>query len=456
MIGRLPLRTRLVVGFAVAMAVVLVAVGVFVRVSLADELDAAIATGQEARVAQLAVRVGLTGSAGLPRPGAPRAIDDGDEEFVQVLAADGEVLETTSPAPVRPLAPDDLARARRGPVVVMLGAGAGVEARARVLARPVDSPRGLRIVVAGTLLDDRDEALAGLTALLLIAGPVALALACGLGYLLASAALRPVEAMRRRAAEISGGEPGARLPAPAAADEIGRLGATLNAMLARIDAALVRERAFVADASHELRTPLAILRAEVDLALARERPVAELRAALGSAREEIARLTGLADDLLTLARAEPEGPGPPRAPIDAGELLATVAGRLAPRAASAGRALVVADGAAAGLTGDRDRLEQALGNLVDNALRHGSGTITLSAAALGDAVELSVADEGTGPPVEFLPRAFERFSRADPGRSGDGAGLGLAIVRAIARAHGGEARLESLAGGAAAVIRLPG
>ena len=155
------------------------------------------------------------------------------------------------------------------------------------------------------LTDDRQEALDSLGRLLLIGGPVALALASLAAYVAAAAALRPVERMRRRAAEIHAGEPGARLPVPPADDEIGRFGTTLNGMLERLDSSyarleqsLAREREFVSDASHELRTPLATLKAELDLALRGERDAADLRAAVGSAAEETDRLIRLAEDLL--------------------------------------------------------------------------------------------------------------------------------------------------------------
>jgi two-component system, OmpR family, sensor kinase len=142
------------------------------------------------------------------------------------------------------------------------------------------------VTVVGASLEDRASALRKLGTLLLIGGPAALLLASLAGYGVAAAALRPVESMRRRAAEISAGGRGARLPVPSARDEVTRLGETLNAMLARLEAGFEREQAFVADASHELRTPLAILKTEIELALRRARTVDELEAALRSAGEE--------------------------------------------------------------------------------------------------------------------------------------------------------------------------
>jgi signal transduction histidine kinase len=226
-------------------------------------------------------------------------------------------------------------------------------------------------------------------------------------------------------------------------------------MLARIGDSMERERAFVADASHELRTPLAILRAELDLALAQGRSPDELRAALASAAEETDRLTQLSEDLLTIAQTE-RGELPLRLEaLRVGDAFETVERRFARRAAEAGRRIEVGDGGELTPRADRLRIDQAIGTLVDNALRYGAGTIALSARRAGDAVEVHVTDEGAGFPPDFLPRAFERFSRA-PGVRGDGSGLGLAIVATVAEAHGGHADAANRpAGGADVRIVLP-
>ncbi|MEO5574821.1 MAG: ATP-binding protein [Gaiellaceae bacterium] len=297
-------------------------------------------------------------------------------------------------------------------------------------------------------LGDRDEVLATLLALMLVVGPLALLLAAFAGYRLAGAALRPVESMRREAAEISSATSGRRLPVPEARDEVRRLGETLNEMLERLDEGLVRERRFVADAGHELRTPLSLLRTELELALRRPRSPEELAAAIRSAAEEVERLIRLAEALLVLDRS---GEAALRfVEIDARTLLDAVARRFAARAAAEGRAIDA--GGSGTFRGDRDRLEQALGSLVDNALTHGARAIRLEAAPAGDQIELRVSDQGQGFPDEFLPHAFERFSRADDARTSGGAGLGLAIVDAVARAHGGRAT----AGGSTVTLVLPG
>jgi two-component system OmpR family sensor kinase len=303
-------------------------------------------------------------------------------------------------------------------------------------------------LVVGQATDDNEESLTTLRLLLGIGLPIALILASLAGYAVAAAALRPVEAMRRKAADVSDERPGERLPIPPADDEIRRLGETLNAMLARLEAALERERGFVADASHELRTPLASLKTELELALRHDRTPDELRQALRSASEETDRLSRLADDLLVLARSD-RGTLPLRQEkIAARELLDRVAAQFQPNVD-----VDVPDGLQ--LTGDRLRLEQALGNLVANAITHGAGAVKMSARGEDGTVELHVEDDGPGIPPDFAERAFERFTRADEARGGANAGLGLAIVAAIARAHGGKAGFSPREPGTDAWIALP-
>jgi signal transduction histidine kinase len=291
---------------------------------------------------------------------------------------------------------------------------------------------------------------------MLIGGPIALLLASLAGYAVAGTALRPVEAMRRRAAEISAAEPDQRLPLPDANDEIRRLGETLNGMLGRLEAALERERAFVDDASHELRTPLAMHKTELELALRYAKTPEEMRAAISSATVEVDRLIALAEDLLVLARSEEGKLALDLRPVGVAELLADLRERFAARAGGTGRSLVVEPADGLSVEGDRLRLEQALSNLVENAFQHGAGQITVRASDARGEVQIHVTDRGPGFPPEFIDRAFERFSRGDPARGGDGTGLGLAIVEAIARAHRGSAHAANRDGAGADVwIELP-
>ena len=329
--------------------------------------------------------------------------------------------------------------------------GAGDLNRWRVLA----VPDGEQVLVVARPLRQTEETLHRLFGGLLVAGPIGLLLATLGGYLLAAAALRPVESMRRRASAISATTPGARLPVPPSRDEIRDLAETLNEMLARLEAALEHERRFVADASHELRTPLALLKAELELALRRPRSAEQLRAAVGSAAEETDRLVLLAEDLLLIARSDQEALRLRVEPVDLGELARSTADRFAGRAAGDHRRIDVDVPAHTEVPADRLRLEQALRNLVDNALGYGEGTVTITARQVGETTEIHVLDEGRGFPVGVAARAFERFSRGDDARTGGGSGLGLAIVEAVAEAHGGSAGIAPNGSGADVWISLP-
>jgi two-component system, OmpR family, sensor kinase len=432
------------------MALVLVAVGLFVYSRVGSDLDAALETSLRTRADDLAATAAAAGGATAER----NRLVERDESLAQVIGPDGGVEYGSPGFERRPLLRGaELARARREPVFIDRDAVSGFDERVRLLARPADG----RIVVAGATREDRDEALEALGRVLVIGGPVALLLAALAAFGVATAALRPVNAMRGEAAEISRLGSGRRLPVPPGGDELAQLGATLNEMLDRLERSAERERAFVSSASHELRTPLALLKAELELALREGRSPEELRDAVASAAAESDRLVQLAEDLLVLARAD-EGRLPVRPePLDAGELLATTARRFEARAAESGRQLRVEGADALAVHADRLRAEQALANLVDNALRHGEGAIELRAEQAGDGVRLHVLDRGPGFDPALDGRAFERFARGDRARSRGGTGLGLAIVDAIARSHGRGAGAETRDGGGAdAWIELPG
>ena len=451
--SRFPIRLRLTLVFALALTAVLAATGAFLYLRLGASLDETINDGLEARAAELAPGLGSAG--GLDET-APVGVDP-DERFVQVLDLEGRIVAASQFVDRRPLLEADvLARAARGAIRLELDEVPGIDGRGRLLATPVETSSGTLVLIVGASLGDRDETTRGLLIELFIVEPAALVLASLLGYALARAALRPVESMRAEAAAISGSEPGRRLPLPHSRDEVRRLGETLNSMLERLQTALERERSFVADASHELRTPLALLKTELELALRRPRSQAELEQALRSAAAETDRLAQLADDLLLLARSD-QGQVPlRRLAVSARDVLVRVAERFSHRGQATRRAIEVDAPEALSLTADPLQLEQALGNLLENALRHGDGTIRLAAADRDGQIELHVQDEGRGFPPEFLARAFDRFSRADEARSTEGAGLGLTIADVIARAHGGSAHAANLErGGADVWLSIP-
>jgi two-component system, OmpR family, sensor kinase len=400
-VDRIPIRLRLTLAFAAAMAVVLAVLGFLLYTFMASALDRGVNRNLRGRADDVEALV-RHGGIGLPS----------GVTFAQVLDENARVVDTTPEFTDPLIGQTDVERADSGEFSVERHVP-GSDEVARLLVVPVDLDGLRRVVVVGESLEAKGDALENLMVLLLIGGPLLLAFSSVSAYLLAGRALRPVRA------------------------------------------ALARERRFVSDASHELRTPLASLRTELELALRRDRSREELEAALRSAAEETDRLSQLAEDLLVLARAHDGHLPVRRERLSASEVLSGVQERFARRAEQAGRALEVRAAPDAVLTADRLRVEQALGNLVENALRHGEGRILLEAVSVDGRIELHVKDEGSGFPTGFVDAAFEPFTRSEESRSSQGAGLGLAIVDVIARAHGGSAHAANGRGGADVWLALP-
>jgi len=434
--SRLPIRIRLTAAFAAAMLVVLAGTCLFVYTRLKSDLDESIDSALTSRAAAVAA----SGDA------AAGAVGEPGEGFAQLYARSGRLVDLAG-APRRPAL-------SRSEVRTVFSSGRlsierdvpAVDGTPRLLAVRA----GQRVVLVGQSLSDRDETLSGLVTSFAIGGPLAVLVASLLGYGLATAGLRPVEAMRRRARAVSLGDGEELLPLPAAHDEIRRLGETLNEMLARLHDSFERERRFVADASHELRTPIAVVKTELEGTLRARRDDPVVTAALGPALEETEHLAQLAEDLLLVASSGEGELRLRREPVDAGELLERVRYRFADRAERAGRAIRL-ESDDLQLDADPLRIQQALGNLVDNALRHGEGDILLRAVARDGLGELSVSDAGAGFEPALADRAFERFARGDGARTRGGTGLGLAIVKAIADAHGGSAEIVP---GPGATVRI--
>jgi two-component system OmpR family sensor kinase len=453
-LSRLPIRLRVTAAFAAAMALVLAGTSWLLYSRVASHLTTALERNLSVRAQDLQALVSQP-HASLASDTGSRFIEHG-ESYAQLVTAGGRVLDATSPLGQAPLLTSaELRQALREPIFAGRDRVPGLDEPSKLMATPLKRSGRRLVLIVGLTRQDRDETLSSLRDELLVAGPIALLLASLAGYGLAGLSLRPIEAMRRRAEVISAEFPDDRLPVPSTRDEVERLAETLNEMLARLEAALQREREFVADAAHELRTPLALLKTELELAGRQATSLEDYREAIRASSQEVQRLVQLAEDLLVVARSD-QGRLPLRLErLSASQLLGSAANRFVWRAEEERRALVVDAPADLRLMGDRLRLEQALANLVDNALRYGTGEVGLSAAAANGAVELHVTDEGAGFPADFLDRAFARLTRADHARGGGGFGLGLSIVRVIAEAHGGSAHARNRNRGADVWIVLP-
>lgn len=422
----LPIRLRLTAAFACAMVLLLAATGLFVYLRLRADLDESIDAGLQARWSAAAGLLAASGSlAGFP-------IEDPEETFVQLLGSDGRVIAAVGRARVAALSAGELPTVD---TITLERPVEGVDGTPRILAGPVQGG----VLVVGQSLGSRDEPLADLLFSFLVGGPLAVVAASVMGYGVARAGLSPVDAIQATAAAISDAGDGRRLPVPHSGDEIQRLAETLNEMIDRLERSYERERRFVADASHELRTPIAVVKTELEAALLAGDHGPEAGASLRAAIDELDDLAQLAEDLLVIARTADSGLPLARAPIGVEALLEDVRARFADRAARHGRLIVVEAEANLVVVADPMRLRQALSNLVDNALRHGRGTVTIRASADRDALHLDVTDEGEGFPEDVRGRAFERFARGEHGRTGSGSGLGLSIVKALAEAHRGSA-----------------
>ncbi|WAC54423.1 sensor histidine kinase [Gordonia sp. SL306] len=282
--------------------------------------------------------------------------------------------------------------------------------------------------------------------------PLLVVVAAGAVYLLVGRSLRPVSRITKRVNEITATALGQRVPVPSADDEITTLATTMNDMLSRLENARDAQLRFVADASHELRSPLTTIVGILDLADDTDSAV-DLPTVRTILLPEAKRMQVMVDDLLMLARADENGLTLNLDEIDLDDVVAAEVGRVR----SLGSARIRLHVKPIRMIGDSDKITRALRNVIDNAVRHAQSTVSVSMRIEGDDAVVTVADDGSGIPVRDRDVVFQRFARLDVDRRNQfGAGLGLAIVREIARAHGGSASIgESDTGGAAVTITLP-
>jgi signal transduction histidine kinase len=444
---RLSLRGRLVLigtaGLAVGLAAggaVLVAVLHYVQSNALDE---------SARRTALDV-AGLVDAGALADP-----IPTAGTQIIQVLDNEGRVRAGSVGADrlVALLRPEQLRKARGGAVIRVRGAHAGQEGPLHVVAVRAGDAQEPRTVVVAAPAQDLETSGSLLRLALIVTYPVLVAVLAVLAWRVVGWALRPVEALRAGAEEITGAARVAYLPVPDGDDEVHRLAVTLNGMLDRLESARQRQRAFVGDAAHELRSPLASLRTQLEVAdrLGEPVPPAELLA-------DVNRLGRLVDDLLLLARADEGDPRlRRRQPVELGALGAEVAAGY-----TGGRVPVRTDGAGPVWTwGDPDGLRRLLDNLVSNAVRHAGTAVTVAAESIDGRPALVVVDDGPGVPQADRERVFQRFTRLDDARTRatgeaatSGAGLGLAIVRELVRLHQGGVTLSDAQPGLRVTVHL--
>lgn len=457
---RIPIRWRLTLWYValLAVALALFAAGLYfgLRYLLYTSLDTAL------RNHSAQVRGALDWDGTTLQVSAGQLVDPADDgRFVRVYDNTGRLLVDTSAdaddGDPRPPNPAGVAAAlqRRSDLRWV----DDDEDHLRLLSEPLVRGGAVVGVVEVGKESEVDETLGLALRLILLAAPLVLVVAAASGVWLAGRALAPIDRITRTAAAIEERDLTQRISLRLPNDEVGRLATTFNAMLDRIETAFGRQRRFTADAAHELRTPLALMRSQIELALAQPRDPAADRQTLEALEADVLRLTRLATALLALARSDARGLELHPERLDLAELLELAAEQYASLAEEAGVTLRV-EAEPVALTADEDLLLQVLVNLLDNALRHSPAgtTITMGCRPEGTEALFWVADEGDGIAPEHIPHVFERFYRAHPGRGRDtgGIGLGLSISRSIVEAHGGSINVESTPGaGATFTVRIP-
>jgi heavy metal sensor kinase len=457
-LGRLTLRARLMAWHVGLLGLGLAVFSAYLYLRLQSGLLAQVDAALQVAAAQALAHVDDAGAQPVFRrgddfPTTARHLGQGGFA-VRLLAPDGTVRDGFG---------DDAAVPRWAlPAVGVATLTGDDDANWRIYRRPIEAADGRLVgwLQVARSLSTVEGTLETLMAQIVLGLPVVLLVAWLGGHILAERALRPIDRITRTAAAIGADDLGRRIAHRGPADEVGRLAATFDRMLERLQRAFERERRFAADASHELRTPLTALKGRIEVTLDRARTGPEYRDALGGLGREVDRLVRLSTDLLFLARLD--GGSAPRnlRALDLSDLLGAVLDGVRPLAEAKGLELVEAVPPALRAWGDADHLIRLVLNLLDNAVRYTppGGRVTLRAEGDGVRVRVSIADTGPGIAREHLPHVFERFYRVEPHRAAGagGAGLGLAIAHEIAHWHGGTLTVASELGrGTVFTVDLP-
>ena len=436
------LRGRLLFWYSIIVAMIVIAFGAGVsylawRARLAD-IDAALRDRASALAAALHPAGANSFDLVLP---PTTAADEPDSLYHVLWDASGEPIDRSDP---------DLTVPR--PVET----GTATRDGRRELALITDS--GATVLVGRDLTRARAE-LWPLAGAIAAAGAAAVALSLVGGWWLVGRAMHPIARISGTAQAMVDGDFAARVPVDDVETEFGQLARALNEAFDRLHASLLRQRRFTADASHELRTPLATISTEMQWALSRERSPAELRTSLEATARAAGRMQGVVVRLLGLAREESGEPLDAAVSVDLDALVRGAAADLTPLAAQR-RLEVAIETQPVSVVGDPERLREAVTHLVTNAIRYNvdAGRVQIRLRRAGERAEIAVSDTGAGIAAADLPRVFEPFFRSDAARSRDagGAGLGLAVTRAIVRRHGGDVTCASELGrGTTMTVTLP-
>ena len=456
------LRVRFALWVAGLLLVVLAAFGAYVYFSLARGLADSIDRSLDLNAAQALTminvkngKISYSGSIAKSNRTAAKLRQKG--LTLRILDPGGQVIQALNLYHRLPIVDESLAAARRQHATYATVTDPVEGDPVRIYTVPViEQGKVIGIVQAIYSLDAVEDTLERLLTALLIGGSLLALVATFGGNILAAHALAPIDHIIRTARRISAEDLSARLNLPATDDEVGRLAATFDEMLTRLNESFKRERQFSADATHELRTPLAAMQAILSVTGERRRTPEDYEQALADLTEETNRLRSLVEDLLCLARWDNQLPIP-RESVDLSALLGDITDSLRPLAEAKGLILTCDTPNGITLYGDSDGLIRLFVNLVDNAIKYTKqGVISLTAHVNSNNLYVTISDTGDGIPAEHLPRIFDRFYRLDTSRSSPGAGLGLAIVQDIARAHGGAIEVSSTVGkGSSFTVSLP-